>query len=980
MPAREARFTHRQGALLLAVTWLAVVSIALGGAAPARGGAFLPVYISESHAGTFFSLAAGRPAGPPCTLVLIDAHDDANAVFGSDALRRARRGWRGLAARNRGLADWRRRGVIQCFDWIEPLMPDLVGRVLWVPAGRPGAWRCARLARQARARLDACEEAEPRGCGELGARWRVAGLAGLASDPWLAADGGPVVVSVDLDFFADVPAAELAETFRQTWETVLALPGLSAVTFAVSAPWQPDRARAERLTVLAVEAATAIANARVALDLLADCGPDRSRRGRDGPGNPRLEHSLQDPIDTPHVDSEAAFALTTAGPELRTMLLQRRGRLAVPAADEERWRALLDGWAAHPFQPAIRVDACQAAGHWRPRLADPDGPVRVHADEVFRVRLANPAGGTVRWFAQVPAAAAFNVFGNGFGFAEGAPRWVRRQPRLVATGSVLFSRDLAPVLDPELRSGSVFLWAEVDRDGERWRSDEVCLAVRVAGMTGFRAALSELFGRPYVFGAALLRQDGRSGPDLATGADCATFLIDGLRHVGWRVPWTDPACFSRFLEPLAVGGLSRASGHRPIRLSPADLEAGLFLHLGRHMAAVWEDRPPVGSLDPGDLAAHQLEDLPQIVPISKLVQNRKKWRLLRWPQHAETVRLVFGGDVMLGRRVGEAIDRRGLDPFVALAPFLASADRVIVNLEAVPAAVGTVSGAQGAAPGPTGPRVAPPPNRRRGPAVFVATPATPALLARAGIDLVSLANNHAGDLGPGCLVAAIDRLNAAGVATCGAGEDPFSPASFEVRGTRFAVFGFSDGPAAGPTAGPTVGPGTGLGGGFGNDLAKGVANGPVVGPASGPGKGVANGIGGGVTAGDRLAALTRAMRAVPAGTVVIVFVHWGDEHRAAVSDRQRRVADALLAAGARVIVGSGPHLVQPLADRQGVPVAWSLGNLVFDGPGPDPAWSRGALLEVTFIPDGRCVRARHLFVRIGDDGRAFPEPGGGFPE
>lgn len=1115
MVARIAGFAPRQGALLLVVAWLAVVGTGVGGAAPARGGAFLPVYLSESHAGTFFFLA-GRPlAGSPCTLVLIDAHDDANAVFGSDTLRQVRRSWRGSAARARGLADWRRRGVIQCFDWIEPLMPDLVGRVVWVPAGRPGSWRQARLARQARARLDACEEAEPRGCGELGSRWRVTGLPELATDPWVVAASGPVVVSVDLDFFAGVPDSELAGTFQQTWETVLALPGLRAVTFAVSAPWQPDRARAEWLTALALEAATAVVNARVEFDPFADFGPDRSRRGQDGPGDRGPPPSFQVPplarpsgsegaLDLttpvgrrrraarPEAGSEGTFDLTTAGPDLQTLVLQRRDRLSVPAADEERWRALLDTWAAHPFLPAIRVDAREPDRHdggraspcappmaardrrfahrtgtapspswpetglasgpdcrqevdsdpvpvgpWRRRLADPDGAVRVRADEDVRVRLANPAGGSVRWFAQVPVAAAFNIFGEGFGFAEQAPRWVRRQARVVAAGSILAGRDLAAFLDPGLRAGSVFLWAEVDRDGERWRSDEVCLAVRAVGTTGFRAALSELFGRPYVFGAALLRQGGRSGPDLAAGADCATFLIDGLRRVGWRLPWTDPARFSRTLESLAVVGLPLAAdvtpdgpvsgwpaspalcldgAGRPIPLSPADLETGLFLHLGRHMAAVWEDRPPLGLLDVGDLAAHQLEDLPRVIPLHDLVQGRKEWRVLRWSRPADDIRLVFGGDVMLGRRVGEAIDRRGLDPFAALAPFLTGADRAIVNLEAVPAGVqpsvcpsdradnergsgwpcphasasasvptDTMVGVplcrhgwrrelpvSRRAKGPIGGAVLPMPFRRRKPTAFVATPATSALLARAGIDLVSLANNHAGDHGPTSLAAAIRRLDATGIATCGAGEDPFAPASFEVRGTRFAVFGFADGPGVGLAGGP--------GQEFGHASVTGVASGSAGGLANVTANATGNGFGGGATAEERLAALTRAMRAVPAGTVVIVFVHWGDEHRAVVSDRQRRVADALVAAGARLIVGSGPHVVQPLGDRQGVPIAWSLGNLVFDGPGPDPAWSRGALLEATFGAAGRCVRARHLFVRMADDGRAFPEPDGGFRE
>ncbi|HUF60848.1 MAG TPA: hypothetical protein VMN36_02130, partial [Verrucomicrobiales bacterium] len=50
--------------------------------------------------------------------------------------------------------------------------------------------------------------------------------------------------------------------------------------------------------------------------------------------------------------------------------------------------------------------------------------------------------------------------------------------------------------------------------------------------------------------------------------------------------------------------------------------------------------------------------------------------------------------------------------------------------------------------------------------------------------------------------------------------------------------------------------------------------------------------------------------------------------------------------------------VQPLEWMGGVPVAWSLGNLVFDDKGPDAEWRRGALLEVTLSKTGGIERCR----------------------
>jgi len=52
-----------------------------------------------------------------------------------------------------------------------------------------------------------------------------------------------------------------------------------------------------------------------------------------------------------------------------------------------------------------------------------------------------------------------------------------------------------------------------------------------------------------------------------------------------------------------------------------------------------------------------------------------------------------------------------------------------------------------------------------------------------------------------------------------------------------------------------------------------------------------------------------------------------------------------------------------------VPVAWSLGNLVFDGYGPDTAWSRGAILDVKISHTARCVKAAYRFVQLSVEGK-----------
>jgi poly-gamma-glutamate synthesis protein (capsule biosynthesis protein) len=88
-------------------------------------------------------------------------------------------------------------------------------------------------------------------------------------------------------------------------------------------------------------------------------------------------------------------------------------------------------------------------------------------------------------------------------------------------------------------------------------------------------------------------------------------------------------------------------------------------------------------------------------------------------------------------------------------------------------------------------------------------------------------------------------------------------------------------------------------------------------------------------------------RARQVADVVIVLPHWGVEYAAEPSADQRAWGVAMVAAGADLVIGNHPHLVQPvetLAPR-GL-VAYALGNFVFD---QGPKETRfGAVLEAVF--------------------------------
>jgi poly-gamma-glutamate capsule biosynthesis protein CapA/YwtB (metallophosphatase superfamily) len=77
--------------------------------------------------------------------------------------------------------------------------------------------------------------------------------------------------------------------------------------------------------------------------------------------------------------------------------------------------------------------------------------------------------------------------------------------------------------------------------------------------------------------------------------------------------------------------------------------------------------------------------------------------------------------------------------------------------------------------------------------------------------------------------------------------------------------------------------------------------------------------------------------------LVIVSIHWGAEYHP-VTERQRLLARELAAAGADLVIGHGPHVLQAVERVDGAWVAYSLGNFLFDQPFPDTR--QGAILRI----------------------------------
>jgi hypothetical protein len=705
-----------------AVWWLALVATtALARSDPPIS---LPIYIEDNHAGAFHWLAQHLDLEEECTLLHFDAHSDASAIFDSDQIRQRLRRVGSVQERAHVLRRWRSAGTIQCFNWIEPLMPAPISELVWIPP--PNETNREKQASEAREFLDGHLEAAPRRAGSFKERVRIAGLDDLAMEP---GNSRPVVVSLDLDYFSGMSPNERSIQFERVWQFIVERRNLRAIVVAISRPYLADDAESDELLKLVLEGALSLPTARVHFEPFAHVGHDQSLRAR--------EYSLRhQPVPDFNIDQSS--------PALRALLLADRERIAV-RFESNRWEKLLRDWSseAPEFHLTIKGHQPSTDNIWRIRN-DQAVDLEVRA-EPWDAEFEN-----VQWVVQLPAYSGCNlvtVDDRAAIFAQGAPprpRW--RDVTLSSHAKVLPVAALGPFFDPAIGTGSLRVKARLA--ATNWIRETPALELRKSSGSGFRAALTEQFGLPYLFGSGSLRDHENTGPETGWGADCANFLIYALRRQGWRIPWSNPKQFRRHLELVR----ERITPEDATPLTAAELERGLILHLGSHVAALMEDRPPVGELNGEDIVAHQLEGAPALISVAELLQSRnaKRFDLLRVPEAFTERNILIGGDVMLGRSIGNQL-RKGVNPFAALMSVLAGFGTKAINLECV------VSD-QGAA------------GKKRY-QLRAPTEAASSLNA-AGIDVIGVANNHTADFGADALADSVRRLRAAGAAVVGSDDSP----------------------------------------------------------------------------------------------------------------------------------------------------------------------------------------------------------------
>lgn len=284
------------------------------------------------------------------------------------------------------------------------------------------------------------------------------------------------------------------------------------------------------------------------------------------------------------------------------------------------------------------------------------------------------------------------------------------------------------------------------------------------------------------------------------------------------------------------------------------------------------------------------------------------------PESPSVTTLVFGGDVMLSRVVGQKMAKYGdwTWPFLNVAPVMSAGDLAIINLESP-----FTNGGNHLV--------------KTGSFSFNADPEAVAGLKLAGIDVVSLANNHILNQGVKGIEDTKKILIANGIYSAGAGlnaDEAYQPAIKEINGLKFGFLGFA----------------------YPNDNSVATAS----------SAGLAN---------LDIAAMVKAVTGLKARVdVVIILMHAGTEYVSRPNGQQTAFARAAIDAGADLIIGHHPHWTQTTEIYRGKPILYSLGNLIFD-----QMWStetqEGALARAVWV-DKKLEKIEIIPIIIRDYGQA----------
>ena len=268
------------------------------------------------------------------------------------------------------------------------------------------------------------------------------------------------------------------------------------------------------------------------------------------------------------------------------------------------------------------------------------------------------------------------------------------------------------------------------------------------------------------------------------------------------------------------------------------------------------------------------------------------------PKPIENITIAFGGDTNGVDHIARYLNSGG-DPFKNVKDILTKADISVVNLES---AVTTLTEHQ---------------DKQY---VFNSNPYLLDWMKTDGVDIVNIANNHAGDFLREGVTETIKNLTDRDLKVIGggnSGREAWTAKVVDVRGTKIAFLGIAK-----------------INGGAGT-----VASGDYAGTTDGWDQQVIE------------LAIKAAARQAKA---VIVYTHWGVEEKTCPEKSDVEMAQKWLEWGATAIIGSHPHRQQPYVLNNGKLIDYSLGNFAYYIKGGEGVKSGIGLL--TLAPTGEVLK------------------------
>ncbi|WP_253444387.1 CapA family protein [Halomonas sp. Y3] len=252
--------------------------------------------------------------------------------------------------------------------------------------------------------------------------------------------------------------------------------------------------------------------------------------------------------------------------------------------------------------------------------------------------------------------------------------------------------------------------------------------------------------------------------------------------------------------------------------------------------------------------------------------------------------LAWGGDVNLGRRQHYRTRQLGEASILPISE-LSAADLTVINLECVISTLGE----QGA------------PKGEGGPYYYRARPEMARILMAAGVDLVTVANNHSGDYGAEALLQQKAILKAAGIDQVGSGQhrdEAFEPVFLEAGNVKVAIFSI-DATQHRFAAGSAQ---------------PGIAYLPLNQPQR-----------------WYKELQPRIKQAKSSADLAIVAVHWGANGLETPDAQEVATGHALIDAGADAVLGASAHCLQGIEVYRNRPIIHDAGDLLFDAMRQRPA-------------------------------------------